>query len=246
MEVHHHPHAEKKNFKEYLLEGLMIFLAVTLGFIAENIREHIVNKERESQYMKSFVRDLSKDETQLPELVKNIQVQQLEAADSLPILLKYINLQKPANKIYLYMRGITRQQPLSAYITDRTIVQLKNAGEIRLISNQQIVDSLIEYYKHIDFVTSLQGILEGDAAGTNIQTNQMFADGKKKCCDKRASNHVTPANLYPRHQFVNHCKDSTGQTKTQHNVNPVRKYRPTRQQGTPPSSQCTQASAKNE
>lgn len=161
MEVHHHPHAEKKNFKEYLLEGLMIFLAVTLGFIAENIREHIVSKERESQYMKSFVRDLSKDETQLPELVKNIQVQQLEAADSLPILLKYINVQKPANKIYLYMRGITRQQPLSAYITDRTIVQLKNAGEIRLISNQQIVDSLIEYYKHIDFVTSLQGILEG-------------------------------------------------------------------------------------
>ena len=31
MEVHHHPKVEKKNFKEYLLEGLMIFLAVTLG-----------------------------------------------------------------------------------------------------------------------------------------------------------------------------------------------------------------------
>jgi hypothetical protein len=40
MEVHHHPHVEKKNFKEYLLEFMMIFLAVTLGFIAENIREH--------------------------------------------------------------------------------------------------------------------------------------------------------------------------------------------------------------
>ncbi len=31
MEVHHHPHVEKKNFKEYLLEGLMIFLAVSMG-----------------------------------------------------------------------------------------------------------------------------------------------------------------------------------------------------------------------
>ena len=32
MEVHHHPNVEKKNFKEYFLEFLMIFLAVTLGF----------------------------------------------------------------------------------------------------------------------------------------------------------------------------------------------------------------------
>jgi hypothetical protein len=42
MEVHHHPdlHHKKKNFKEYFLEFLMIFLAVTPGFVAENIREH--------------------------------------------------------------------------------------------------------------------------------------------------------------------------------------------------------------
>ncbi|KAA9041153.1 histidine kinase [Ginsengibacter hankyongi] len=30
MEVHHHPHVEKKGFKEYFLEFLMIFLAVTI------------------------------------------------------------------------------------------------------------------------------------------------------------------------------------------------------------------------
>ena len=29
MEVHHHPKVEKKNFKEYFLEFIMIFLAVT-------------------------------------------------------------------------------------------------------------------------------------------------------------------------------------------------------------------------
>src|SRR5215471_5281072 len=45
MEVHHHPHVEKKRFKEYFLEFLMIFLAVTLGFFAENIREHFAEKK---------------------------------------------------------------------------------------------------------------------------------------------------------------------------------------------------------
>ena len=32
MEVHYYPQVEKKNFKEYFLEFLMIFLAVTMGF----------------------------------------------------------------------------------------------------------------------------------------------------------------------------------------------------------------------
>jgi len=49
MEVHHHPdlHHKKKNFKEYFLEFLMIFLAVTLGFFAESIRENISNHHKE-------------------------------------------------------------------------------------------------------------------------------------------------------------------------------------------------------
>ena len=41
MEVHKHPHhvAHKKKWGEYLLEFFMLFLAVFLGFAAENVRE---------------------------------------------------------------------------------------------------------------------------------------------------------------------------------------------------------------
>src|SRR5437764_8657377 len=49
MEVHHHPHVEKKNFKEYFLEFLMIFLAVTMGFVAENLREHFTESKSAHQ-----------------------------------------------------------------------------------------------------------------------------------------------------------------------------------------------------
>lgn len=65
MEVHHHPdlHHQKKNYKEYFLEFLMIFLAVTLGFFAEGLRENITNHHREKQYMRSMVDDLKKDTT---------------------------------------------------------------------------------------------------------------------------------------------------------------------------------------
>ncbi len=58
MEVHHHPKAEKKNFKEYFLEFLMIFLAVTMGFFAESLREHIVDGEREEHMPKHYTKTL--------------------------------------------------------------------------------------------------------------------------------------------------------------------------------------------
>ncbi|MEY3920804.1 MAG: hypothetical protein RL634_565, partial [Bacteroidota bacterium] len=34
----------KKNWSEYIIEFVMLFTAVTLGFFAENIREHLAEK----------------------------------------------------------------------------------------------------------------------------------------------------------------------------------------------------------
>src|SRR6478752_1646330 len=65
MEVHHHPdlHHRKKHWKEYFLEFLMIFLAVTLGFFAENFRESITDSHRGKEYIKSLAQDLKADTT---------------------------------------------------------------------------------------------------------------------------------------------------------------------------------------
>jgi hypothetical protein len=87
MEVRHHPHVEKKNLKEYLLEGLMIFVAVNVGFIAENIREHLVNKEHETSYIASFYKDLSADQQYLQVLIASINRQQIEPGKVLPSVL---------------------------------------------------------------------------------------------------------------------------------------------------------------
>ena len=63
MEVHKHPHhvTHKKKWMEYLLEFFMLFLAVFLGFVAENIREHQVEKDRELEFIKSLTLDLGDD-----------------------------------------------------------------------------------------------------------------------------------------------------------------------------------------
>src|SRR4051812_33587545 len=60
MEVHKHPHhvTHKKKWTEYLLEFFMLFLAVFLGFIAENIRETNVEHEREKEYAAELYKEL--------------------------------------------------------------------------------------------------------------------------------------------------------------------------------------------
>jgi len=68
MEVHHHPEVEKKGFKEYILEGLMIFLAVTMGFFAESMRENITNGEHVKQLSTQLVQDLKNDTVGLHEI----------------------------------------------------------------------------------------------------------------------------------------------------------------------------------
>jgi hypothetical protein len=49
MEVHKHPHhvTHKKKWGEYLLEFFMLFLAVFLGFVAENFeKEQLIGIEK--------------------------------------------------------------------------------------------------------------------------------------------------------------------------------------------------------
>ena len=72
MEVHHHPdlHHKPKKWKEYFLEFLMIFLAVTMGFFAENIREAYNDKENIHQLTVSLMNDLKIDTTHLTELIQ--------------------------------------------------------------------------------------------------------------------------------------------------------------------------------
>ncbi len=60
MEVHH-PHHIPKAFKEYITEFFMLFAAVTLGFFAENLREHYIEKEREEKFIQIVHEDLLND-----------------------------------------------------------------------------------------------------------------------------------------------------------------------------------------
>ncbi|HXS54617.1 MAG TPA: hypothetical protein VN726_00755 [Hanamia sp.] len=143
MEVHHHPTVEKKNFKEYFLEFLMIFLAVTLGFFAESLRERIVNNDKEHHYMESLVRDLKKDtaEMRLQILWQTYDIKKMDSALKVPVSkLHDINTQDTFYHHFVYFYSWV----FIFFQHDNTLSQLKNAGGFSVLRNKTIVDSIGE------------------------------------------------------------------------------------------------------
>ena len=145
MEVHHHPKVEKKRFKEYFLEFIMIFLAVSLGFFAESFRERLVNKEKEHHYIEGMVRDLKKDTSDLTVLLSQHQLlyNKMDSALQIPVeRIKDINTQ---DTFYHYFLMFNIFAPHCIENTN-TITQLKNAGGFAVIKNHDVIDSITSHY----------------------------------------------------------------------------------------------------
>ena len=143
MEVHKHPHhvMHKKKWGEYLLEFFMLFLAVFLGFLAENFREHSVEQTREKEYMESLVQDLKRDTTNLSFVIRSYQFQ-TSMQDS---LLRSIDALKTGyDKNFMHYLKSVQSFPDFIY-SDATIQQLKSSGGFRLIRNKKVIDSINGY-----------------------------------------------------------------------------------------------------
>jgi hypothetical protein len=142
MEVHHHPEIEKKGFKEYLLEGMMIFLAVTMGFFAETIREGISDKSKGMEYIRSFVEDLRRDTVTFSRVIafdqnKMASLNKLSACyDSIGVNIKSAGCLVPIIKSSMFNRG--------GSFADGTMQQLKNAGGFQLLKKSD-KDSIVSY-----------------------------------------------------------------------------------------------------
>jgi hypothetical protein len=142
MEVHHHPKVEKKNFKEYLLEGLMIFVAVTMGFFAENIREHLKNNEEIHENIRSVLADLENDVAHFNEAM-DVNSYSVIMADSLVHLLHNDLSNTP--QIYACARTVTANIGYF-YTNSKTFDQMKASGVLKLIKPRYLLDSLGLYY----------------------------------------------------------------------------------------------------
>jgi hypothetical protein len=143
MEVLHHPDVEKKGLKEYLLEGVMIFVAVTLGFFAESLREHFNDRHKEKQYIASFVTDLQIDTANIDRDIEyNISL--VYKLDTFERLMLAIPSNQP-NIVAAYKQLTSTLAGEDVDFSDLTYSQLKSAGDMRLIHGNLVPIAILDY-----------------------------------------------------------------------------------------------------
>lgn len=148
MEVHHHSQSAPKKWTHYLWEFFMLFLAVFCGFLAENQREHFVEHNREKQFMQSLVEDLENDTIELRRAILKAD-SVANYADSAVIFLRDFKPGSTSPRRLADLVGLAGPRQVLIY-TDRTAVQLRNAGNMRLIRNKKVSNLIIKYWKEID------------------------------------------------------------------------------------------------
>lgn len=133
MEVHHHAHHghEKKNWKNYIWEFLMLFLAVFCGFLAEYKLEHVIEHQREKEFAKALYIELLDDST----VAANKLTRRLEKEQDMDYLSSFFkdslltDLPKkvyPAYTTCLYLINSYSFEP-----KDGILSQLRNSGSLR-------------------------------------------------------------------------------------------------------------------
>jgi hypothetical protein len=142
MEVHHHSHHPKK-WKEYITEFLMLFLAVTLGFLAENLREEQIIAHQTESVMAQLYHELQKDTAS----VHRIDVMHNKQDTATIVLENYIlNTNLEDNKVnffYLHNFLSTRQGIFETNCI--ALDQLKFAGILKNVKDSKLRDCIEKY-----------------------------------------------------------------------------------------------------
>ena len=154
METHAHElhKASGRGWKHYVYEFLMLFLAISLGFFVENLREYNVERHREKEYINSLIEDLAGDTLMTSDNIK-FYTNQIFDIDTL--LIRFNEFKNGYDSSLFDKLYAIEGYPDFIY-SDKTIQQLKSAGNMRLIQNKIASDSIIVYDSNIrDFLIDI-------------------------------------------------------------------------------------------
>src|SRR5258706_12723063 len=148
----------------------MIFLAVTLGFVAENIREYINDKTEIKSSMQSMVADLQADVNMYKATISMNKFSD-RRIDTLISLLKFDR--SNTSRIYFLARYITANNNI--YTPDtKTFDQMKSSDALKLIESRKVADSISDYYQSLQFFNSQSNLQRQKVVDVHLVNSQLF------------------------------------------------------------------------
>jgi hypothetical protein len=135
-------HSVVANIWNHLFDFFMLFLAVFCGFMADNWREQLSEHQRERTYISSIVEDIKSDTLECGKIITRLKSMHA-GIDNVLAALTTTEVLENSNDVYKLW---TKNIGLYVFISnDRTIQQLKNSGDLRLIRNTKVSDKIMEY-----------------------------------------------------------------------------------------------------
>ena len=181
MEVHAHTHTARKKWTHYFWEFLMLFFAVTLGFLVENQREHYIESHRAKSYAANMYEELTKDTLELNKVIDQVH----DFCRKLDTFCIIRQAKKPATNGMLYYYSNFTAYGSSFSPNNATLEQLKNSGNLRYL-NKEVANKISEYDK---FLQDLD----------KEHTTARFEYNKINELRLRIFNGLTAANFYSDH-----------------------------------------------
>lgn len=148
MEVHHHSH-QPKNWKEYITEFIMLFAAVTLGFLAENIREHQIIEKHKVQNLTAMIDDLKQDSVEIEKRIKEYSNTLVQFE-----LLKDVSLAYSQNKMneQTYIDSVVNiyleaKYGIALFINNASYKNTISSGNLSYIKSNKTKMLIAQYYE---------------------------------------------------------------------------------------------------
>lgn len=153
MEVHHEssePGNGVKPWKHYLVEFFMLFLAVTAGFFAENLRDSYEENIKAKEMAIGLYEELVQDSLQ----IHNAIIRQNLLKDEMSLLIKTLSDKDVENKITLltYYEAAYLLETDMVIPADANLKQLISSGRIRYFKNKELISDISRW----DNVISVQ------------------------------------------------------------------------------------------
>ena len=164
MEVHHPHHpTHKKKWSEYIIEFVMLFAAVTLGFFAENVREHQIIEHKTDLNLESVVLDLKEDSALIQARIKEYENASTYLFQLNDLFIDYqlnrVSKDAYINKVLLISDSLIFGR--SFYINNSSYKNTIASGSFSNINSTELKRTISNYY---------------EVLGTKLNDNNMILD----------------------------------------------------------------------
>lgn len=147
-----------QHWTKYLFEFILIFLAVFLGFLADNFRDEYLEKQEANKLAKSFYEELKNDSIVIASRVDG-RIKKEQAIDYMISFLKDSSLSTGSKSLSVnFLWATTVRTPI--IFKSRTVVleQLKSSGSIRYFKSDYLQKLVGDLSVVIDYINERQAL----------------------------------------------------------------------------------------